>query len=97
MSEVEELADKVFTAVSAYVDRRLAGLEKRLGEMEARGLAYKGVHQRAQSYRRGDAVTSEGALWIALTNTADQPGKSGDWQLAVQRGPAGRNGKDGRP
>lgn len=58
-------------------------------------LAYAGVHQRALAYRRGQAVTHKGNLYIAISTTepGDVPGESGLWQLAVR---AGRDGKDVR-
>jgi HK97 family phage prohead protease len=67
-------------------------LERRLDEPT---LAYAGVHQRALGYRRGQAVTHKGCLYIALSaaEPGDVPGESGSWQLAVR---AGRDGKDAK-
>lgn len=41
------------------------------------------------TYRRGDAVTDDGSLWIATAETDQKPGGEG-WRLAV------RGGRDGR-
>ncbi len=53
--------------------------------------AYKGVWK-AEAYKRGNAVTWGGSLWIALRDTEVKPETNADWQLAVKRG---RDGKDG--
>jgi hypothetical protein len=66
-------------------------LEARLADVEKRGLRYLGVYQRAMDYRRGDATTHDGSLWIATDDTRGQPGVDANWQLAVKRG---RDGKD---
>jgi hypothetical protein len=70
--------------------RHIETLELRLDEP---ALAYAGVHQRALGYRRGQAVTFKGSLYIAINGTepGDVPGESASWQLAVK---AGRDGKD---
>jgi len=44
-----------------------------------------------RSYAAGDAVTHGGSLFIAQTATAEKPGKSDDWRLAVKRGSDGRD------
>lgn len=51
---------------------------------------------REGGYRRGDAVTWDGSLWIAQIDTSAKPGLSPDWRLAVKRGRDGRAGKDGK-
>lgn len=45
------------------------------------------------------AVTHDGALWIAKRDTAARPclENSDDWQLAARKGRDGRDGKDGKP
>jgi hypothetical protein len=52
----------------------------------------RGVHKQGQSYERGDGVTFGGNYWIAQKDTADKPGESDGWRLAVRRG---RDGKQG--
>jgi hypothetical protein len=79
-------------ADGANFSSRLDSAEKRLDATEGRGLRFCGVYQRAAEYQRGDAVTADGSLFIALTdNPQGDPGGSNDWQLAVKRG---RDGKD---
>jgi len=53
--------------------------------------AYKGVWK-VGAYRKGDAVTWAGSLFIAKADTDAKPESNEDWQLAVKRG---RDGKDG--
>ena len=45
------------------------------------------------------AITHDGALWIAKRDTATKPciEKRDDWQLAARKGRDGRDGKDGKP
>ncbi len=65
----------------------LRSLSLRVQEIEARGLSYEGTFQRAQSYRRGSAVTHGGSLWIALrqVEAGETPGIThGAWQLAAK-------------
>jgi hypothetical protein len=53
---------------------------------------------REGTFNRGDCVTHEGSLWIALGETLLRPGTpDSDWQLAVKRGRDGREGKQGPP
>ena len=80
--------------VTPLVDRLLI-VEAKAIEFENGGVRYEGVHQRAQSYRRGSVVTHKRAAWVALTNTkvGDIPDESPAWQLMV---PAGRDAKDAK-
>lgn len=73
-------------AALAPVNARIAVLEAKTVELQTRGLAYRGVFQRADRYGRGDAVTHKSGLWIALRETNHEPGSSGDWQLACKGG-----------
>lgn len=71
---------------------RVKDLEKTVAELQAtqsKSLAdfYKGVWQPAGRYDRGDIVTWQGGMWIAVRSTYTKPG-DGDsgWQLAVKAG-----------
>ncbi|WP_395117745.1 hypothetical protein ACFCQI_14240 [Rhodanobacter sp. FW102-FHT14D06] len=75
-----------------YVDS-LAGeikkLKARAAEVETKAMRFRGVHQPAEDYTRGDLVTHQGALWHCNRPTTDRPGSGGtDWQLAVKSGGA---------
>ncbi|MDX0415211.1 transposase [Sinorhizobium medicae] len=74
-------------------DAQIADLTKRLDALEAGGIKYCGVWQRAASYAKGSIVTDGGSAWVALKNTedGDKPGDASSWQLMVK---AGRNGRD---
>lgn len=74
------------TTIEAVADlrRRIGELEAATAEVMARGIRYRGVHQRALDYRVGDVVTAKGCLWAALRPTEQMPGESGDWQLIVR-------------
>jgi hypothetical protein len=54
----------------------------------------RGVYRPEQNYKRGDGVSFGGSFWIAqVDDSADKPGTSEAWRLAVKRG---RDGKDGK-
>jgi hypothetical protein len=74
----------------------IAALKTQLAEIEARGIHYEGIFQRAQQYKRGAMVTSHGSLFAAIRNV--EPGEcpgdsSGAWQLCAKKG---RDSRDGR-
>jgi len=63
-------------------------LKKRLDALEEGGIKYRGVHQRAQDYRKGDVLTCKGDSWIALREIkeTEEPGKCDGWQLMAKAG-----------
>ena len=67
-------------------------LEARIKELEGRpaNLQYRGVWDYARDYQKGDGVTFDGSIWVALRPTRQRPGDTGarqrDWQVAVKRG-----------
>jgi shikimate kinase len=76
----------IMEVVSLY-DREMKELRARVSAVEEHGIAYKGVHQRAIEYKRGEVVTSEGSAWIALVDQAKgKPGTNDEWQLFVKAG-----------
>jgi hypothetical protein len=83
MLEIEDIAE----VVAGAIREATAPLEARLAELEKTGTRFRGVHQRAQNYRRGDQVTSRGSLWIALRDAPEgiAPGDSPEhWQLGAK-------------
>jgi len=97
MFDGAELGKEIVALVKGYVERqnaalitRIEALEKAIAEERAKpkGMAYRGVHQRAMSYAQGDAVTHAGALWVALraVEPGQKPGESDSWQLAAKGG-----------
>jgi hypothetical protein len=96
--DTQDAIDTVAIAIKGYLDRLEARINKRLDALElnqkdVRALTYKGVWQRADSYEKNNTVTADGGIWIAIRDTAEKPGASDDWQMAVR---AGRDGKDVR-
>lgn len=70
-------------------DEKIDDLERRLEELEAGGIKYRGSYQRACAYKKGDTITHAGSMWVALKAVPEgiAPGSSHDhWQLAVKNG-----------
>lgn len=88
---------EVAEAVRGHVERATAPILARLDEIETRGFRYRGVHQRAETYKRGDLVTHGGSMWAATRPVDDGAvpgeGSTNPWVLAVKRG---TDGKDAR-
>jgi hypothetical protein len=60
------------------------------------GLVYRGVYREGIVYRKADAVTRDGSIWIAHEETTDRPGDGKTvWQLAVKKGTEGKRGLTG--
>jgi hypothetical protein len=78
------------------LEQRLAALEQRLEAAERRGLEYLGVWRDGVTYKRGDAVTYDAAIWVAKGHTTHRPGDGPDsgWQLAVKAARRGKSAYD---
>ena len=78
---------------TAKLRARITALETRLTELESAGIRYCGVHQRAVNYKRGDCVTFDGSMFVAVVDTGPNeiPSASNAWQLAVKRGADARS------
>jgi hypothetical protein len=70
-------------------------IEARFAALTVRTLAdsYRDVFAAGEQYQRGDLVTHDGSLWLALADTEAQPGAEGGWKLVTKRG---RDGRDRR-
>jgi hypothetical protein len=70
-------------------------IEARFADLTVRTLAdsYRDVFAAGEQYQRGDLVTHDGSLWIALADTEAQPGAGEGWKLCTKRG---RDGRDRR-
>jgi hypothetical protein len=71
------------------------GEDRKAFPVELPHTIYRGVFADGTVYQRGDAVTWGGSIFIAKETTADKPGTSPAWTLAVKRGRDGREGKSG--
>ena len=69
---------ELLPTIGRYVEAQLKPLRKRIEELEASGIKYCGVYQRALTYKRGDVVTHDGARHTALRDI--QPCESGRGQ-----------------
>ena len=94
----KELADLIrqhVAVVTKSLHDKIAVLERKVVELQAKGIEYKGAWQRACSYERGAIVTSEGSMWVCIQDVGPntRPGQSQGWQLCCR---AGRDGKDAK-
>lgn len=76
-------------AIREHVEKAIAPLVERIEELEKRqagAMNFRGVFTRAETYKRGDCATSDGALWFCLRDVEGSKGKPGadgndGWQL----------------
>ena len=89
--EQQELTRALAVFIAERVEQATKPLRERIIELEKRGVDYKGTYQRATVYRRGDIVTVDGSMFVAITDIEpnEEPGKGGKWVLAVKRGQDG--------
>ena len=81
-----EIAKAVAEAVPVVVERQVSDQFAQRPDLE-----YRGVWAEGEQYRWGNWVTWGGSLWHCnATGTADRPGSSEDWTLAVKKGRDGR-------
>ena len=79
------MLDQVADEWIAPIWKRLVAAEKRLAEVETRGLAYRGIWSRAAHYTRGDVVTDSGSMFIASAPVdGERPGSDGSWVLCAK-------------
>lgn len=89
--------ESIGVAVAAEIKKLrgdISSLKTQLAEIEAKGISYQGVFQKAQQYRRGAMVTHDGSLHAAVRDTVagEAPGDaSGAFQLCCKRGRDGRS------
>jgi hypothetical protein len=83
----QDEVNKLLEMIGAAITQTIAPLAKRLDALEAKGMEFKGVHQRALSYAKGDIVQAGGDNWIAIDSVrpGQAPGSSGVWQLFNKR------------
>lgn len=77
----------LIAATTASTAAKLRVLSARVEQLEAGGVRYAGIWQRALSYPKGTVVTSDGGMWVALRDTSEgeKPGEAPNaWQLAAK-------------
>jgi hypothetical protein len=91
------VTDSLYQATCQAVaerDQRIAGLEKRIEDLEQRqksepAVTYGGTYKAGEGYASGQLVTKGGALWLAIENTSRVPGtEDSGWRLIVKSGGA---------
>lgn len=70
------------------LENEVRELKSEMRELEAGGIKYCGVYQRAACYKRGDCVTHGDSMWVAITGVppTQAPGTAECWQLSVKHG-----------
>lgn len=101
LNQLDALAPVIIGAIDkrqSPILKRIELLERENAELKAAVAktfadCYRGTWQPAafDPYPRGIAVTHDGSLWLARTETRAKPGTNDDWQMIVKRG---RDGKD---
>lgn len=83
------------TALQEWTFQQMNAVGERLAALEATGIKFSGVWQRATGYQRGCVVTHQGSAWCAVRDheEPEEPGKSDCWQLMVKRGADGKDAK----
>lgn len=63
-------------------------MEARFAEIQVRTFAdaYRGVFKQGELYKRGEFVTWDGSLHLALSDTKAKPATDAAWQLVTKRG-----------
>src|SRR5262245_45233614 len=94
MFDGKEFGREVVENIRDFVDRSHADLVARIQELERRvetlsetAMVYSGIFSRALAYRRGQAVSHGGSLWLCLYDCqGDVPGSDPSLWLMVAKG-----------
>lgn len=79
--------EQLASAIREHVERKIKPLQDRIAQLESRGVRYVGTWQRAATYDRGEVVTHDGSMWVAVDNVANgvKPGSNPEaWQLSAK-------------
>lgn len=95
VADVERTYD---TEAHEIVERWTVGGEQKELRYPAGGIRPGGFWREGMKCFALQAITHDGALWIAKRDTAARPclENADDWQLAARKGRDGRDGKDGK-
>lgn len=96
-AENRELRQEIEAARTAPVpavdlDAIDARIEERFRDLQSRTFAdlYRGAYKPDEPYRRGDWITRDGGLWLAMEDSEGvTPGTAPAWKLIVKKGSAG--------
>ena len=86
--DVEAWSETVGQIVKDYVERKVAPLERQIGELQAklaqvehRKTIDRGAWSHRESYEKGDLVTYYGSRWECSLNTHGvRPGEGAAWR-----------------
>ncbi|MFN6935881.1 MAG: hypothetical protein ACK4NZ_12130 [Tsuneonella sp.] len=85
-AELYETVD-VLVAAIGELRQQIKAVEGRQDSFEKSGVRFRGVYQRASTYRLGDQATHKGSLWTALGDVPEGsvPGEHPAlWQLSAK-------------
>lgn len=70
----------------SWTSEKIKAQAKRIEELEAAPIRYRGVWQKSDTYKRGNVVTDASSAWHAIKDVepGDRPGASDSWQLMVK-------------
>lgn len=93
--DVEFAFDGERTVTAKFIRR---GIELKSVPIRFPVIVDRGYHLAGRKYDKGDAVTHDGTLWIALKDTDVKPSISAteDWRIGARKGRDGRDGKNGK-
>jgi hypothetical protein len=93
---------KELWGIATTIASKFNELQRRVAEIEEKGVVYRGVYQHSDEYRRGDLVTYQGSIFHCVKDVSGEypyrenngvSRQSDAWVLAVKRG---RDGKDAK-
>lgn len=95
--DIQELIRGIAMFVDDYakpLKQEIDELKGRIAELEAGGIRYCGIYQRASAYKRGSVVTHQGSMFVAVVDVGpnEVPLLSQSWQLSAKKGRDGRDG-----
>lgn len=79
--------DHLLADVGSFIKGAIAPLQRRIEQLESKQLDYAEIYEHGRSYRAGQAVTHDGAIFIATRDYPEAaPGKGAKtgWRLAVK-------------
>jgi len=91
---MREMGPAVLEAIQHHavqpLSTRIADLELQVAALRAEKSAtfadaYRGLWMPG-AFKRGDLVTADGSLWLALEDSKGKPGSDSAWRLVVKRG-----------
>lgn len=91
-----DFLDRMAGKIVGPMVRRIEALESESDRMrESKGVSladvYRGSYERGAAYKRGELLTHNGNLWLAMKDNNTEPGTTDGWRLIVKKGRDGRS------